>query len=92
MSPIQSASGIVSITSAQRLTASDSHRFPEAVPELSVVVPLYCEESNVDHLFERLETVVDELGVTYEIVCVDDGSKDSTLMRLISHHHRNPAI
>ncbi len=92
MSPIQSASGIVSITSAKRLTASDSHRFPDAVPELSVVVPLYCEESNVDHLFERLETVVDELGVTYEIVCVDDGSKDSTLMRLISHHHRNPAI
>ncbi|MEO0867502.1 MAG: glycosyltransferase family 2 protein [Cyanobacteria bacterium J06642_11] len=62
------------------------------MPELSIVVPLYCEESNVDYLFERLETVVQGLGITYEIVCVDDGSKDSTLLLLIEHHRRNPHI
>ncbi|MEO1401501.1 MAG: glycosyltransferase family 2 protein [Cyanobacteria bacterium J06635_1] len=60
--------------------------------ELSVVVPLYCEESNIDHLFERLETVILGLDVAYEIVCVDDGSHDNTLGRLIDHHSRNPNI
>lgn len=55
-------------------------------------MPLYCEESNVDYLFERLETVANSLGVTYEIVCIDDGSKDNTLLRLLDHHRRNPAI
>lgn len=86
MPPIQSASGIA-YSAAAVLQMS-----PERALELSIVVPLYCEESNIDYLFERLETVAADLGVTYEIVCVDDGSKDSTLLRLIGHHHRNPAI
>ncbi|MEM8806103.1 MAG: glycosyltransferase family 2 protein [Cyanobacteria bacterium P01_G01_bin.38] len=60
--------------------------------ELSIVVPLYCEASNIDHLFERLETVILGLDVAYEIVCVDDGSHDDTLGRLIAHHSRNPNI
>lgn len=96
MPPIQSASGVVSINSVT-VSARSSNLppelpSPELCPELSIIVPLYCEESNVDYLFERLEHVVNSLGANYEIVCVDDGSKDSTLLRLIDHHHRNPAI
>lgn len=60
--------------------------------ELSVVVPLYCEEPNIDHLVERLEQVLGSIGLSYEIVCVDDGSTDRTLDCLIAHHARNPAI
>lgn len=60
--------------------------------DISVVVPLYCEESNLGPLFDRLETVLEPLSLTYEIVCVDDGSRDNTLLGLIDHHHRNPAI
>ncbi|NEO32572.1 MAG: glycosyltransferase family 2 protein [Symploca sp. SIO3C6] len=60
--------------------------------ELSVVVPLYNEEPNIDHLFERLESVLERLNTTYEIVCVNDGSKDDTFTCLIRHHNRNPAI
>ncbi|EKV00611.1 glycosyl transferase [Leptolyngbya sp. PCC 7375] len=88
----QSASGVVSINSVT-VSERSSKLPPELpIPELSIIVPLYCEESNVDHLFERLEHVVNGLGTNYEIVCVDDGSKDNTLLRLIDHHHRNPAI
>ena len=65
---------------------------PSPVPQLSVVVPLYCEASNIDYLFERLESVLDRIGMSYEIVCVDDGSKDRTLEGLIAHHYRNPRI
>ena len=59
---------------------------------LSVVVPLYCEESNIDYLFKRLERVLENLGMSYEIVCVDDGSRDNTLQGLNEHHRRNPRI
>jgi len=68
---------------------------PETTPadvELSIVVPLYCEESNVDYLFKRLEAVLDRLGRSYEIVCVDDGSDDDTLKALRHHWQRNPCI
>ncbi|MEM9977860.1 MAG: glycosyltransferase family 2 protein [Cyanobacteria bacterium P01_D01_bin.2] len=82
MTPIQSVSSVASLES----------RSPGLPPELSIVVPLYCEESNVDPLFERLETVVRSLGVSYEIICVDDNSKDNTLLRLLDHRQRNPAI
>lgn len=60
--------------------------------ELSVVIPLYNEEVNIDYLFERLDSVLNRLDITYEIVCVNDGSKDNTLGRLMDLHRRNPAI
>lgn len=64
----------------------------EGAPTLSVVVPCYNESSNLDALFGRLEAVLDGIGEPYEIVCVDDGSRDDTLARLAAHHQRNPAI
>ena len=77
-------------------TATETNAQPSALSEsrveISVVVPLYCEESNVDYLFQRLEAVLDQLGRSYEIVCVDDGSYDGTLRALQTHHQRNPDI
>lgn len=51
-------------------------------PELSVVVPLYNEEANVAELGERLLGVLRALDGTWELVLVDDGSRDATLERL----------
>ena len=59
---------------------------------LSVVVPLYNEELNIDYLFERLLSVLERLKMKYEIVCVNDGSRDNTLERLVDYHRRNQAI
>lgn len=60
--------------------------------EISVVVPLYCEASNIDYLFKRLEAVLEHLGCSYEIVCVDDGSYDNTIEGLQRHRQRNSRI
>lgn len=60
--------------------------------ELSIVVPLYNEEPNIDNLFKRLLSVLEQIYITYEIICVNDGSKDNTLQALVEHHHRNPCI
>lgn len=60
--------------------------------QLSIVVPCYNEEPNIAHLFERLISVLEPLEMTYEIVCVNDGSKDNTLKLLVEYHRRHPAI
>ncbi|UCG77394.1 MAG: glycosyltransferase family 2 protein [Nitrospirota bacterium] len=46
---------------------------------VSVVIPLYNEEENVEPLHERLKEVLDAAEFEYEIVYVDDGSTDGTL-------------
>ena len=46
--------------------------------DLSIVVPLYNEEESVIPLYEAITDAVSPLGITYEILFVDDGSKDKT--------------
>jgi len=56
---------------------------------VSVIVPLLNEEENVERLFDTLHPVLEGLGRPYEIVFVDDGSRDATaekLARLASLH------
>lgn len=60
--------------------------------QLSIVVPCYNEEANIDHLFERLILVLEPLDMTYEIICINDGSKDNTLKLLVEYHQHNPSI
>jgi dolichol-phosphate mannosyltransferase len=51
---------------------------PPVPVDLSVVVPMFDEEAVLPLLVERLRPVADGWGVTYEILCVDDGSTDLT--------------
>ena len=51
---------------------------PDTPVDLTVVVPMYNEEDVLPLLVERLRPVAAAWGVTYEILCVDDGSSDST--------------
>lgn len=47
-----------------------------SAPDYSVVVPVYNAEDSLEELVDRLQTVFAELGRSYEIVLVDDGSVD----------------
>ena len=50
-------------------------------PELSVVIPVYNEEAGLAHLYARLYPALDNLasrGISYEVVFVNDGSRDNT--------------
>jgi len=60
--------------------------------ELSIFVPMYNETDNLIQFFSRLETVLNRLKISYEIVCVNDGSTDKTLAQLLEHKKHNPFI
>lgn len=49
---------------------------------LSVVVPCYNEEGNVELFFDEIEKIFKNKKVTYEVIFVNDGSKDNTLEKL----------
>src|ERR1700761_26865 len=61
-------------------------------PHLSVIAPLYNEEDNVQPLYEALTNALDPTGLDYEMVLVDDGSKDSTLTKEIELAKEDPRI
>jgi len=53
-------------------------------PILSVIIPCYNEGENVPILFGRLIPALERLEVSFEVVCVNDGSADDTLDRLLA--------
>jgi undecaprenyl-phosphate 4-deoxy-4-formamido-L-arabinose transferase len=60
-------------------------------PLVSVVVPIYNEEDVLAQLFERLYVSMDNLGSPYEIVLVDDGSRDRSAELIRAQFDRRPA-
>ncbi len=60
-------------------------------PEISVVVPVYNEETVIEQFFARTTEVLDKDRVNYELIFVDDGSQDNTYSLLKSIQRKNPA-
>jgi dolichol-phosphate mannosyltransferase len=59
----------------------------------SVVAPLFNEAGNLDALYERLQPVLDELARgQWELVLVDDGSRDDSWERVQALHTRDPRV
>jgi glycosyltransferase involved in cell wall biosynthesis len=60
--------------------------------ELSIVIPLYNEEPNVVPLHAELSSVLRSMGVTHEIVIVEDGSTDGTFEALRAVQAADPHV
>lgn len=54
----------------------------ETTPQLSVVIPLYNEQENVGPCYRELTDVLTRAGLDYELIFVDDGSRDATFQHL----------
>jgi undecaprenyl-phosphate 4-deoxy-4-formamido-L-arabinose transferase len=63
-----------------------------ASPSLSVVIPVYNEEAVLPALFARLYPALDALGCTYEIVFVNDGSRDKSPALLREQFQARPDV
>jgi dolichol-phosphate mannosyltransferase len=60
--------------------------------ELSVVVPVYNEQEILPELYQRLIDAVGQLTPSYELIFVDDGSKDGTFIQLQELSKKNPLV
>lgn len=60
--------------------------------DISVVVPIYNEEESVELLVDKLHTSLMATGRTYEVVLVDDGSKDESWAKMMELSKRYPGL
>jgi undecaprenyl-phosphate 4-deoxy-4-formamido-L-arabinose transferase len=60
--------------------------------EVSVVIPVYNEEAGLPNLFARLYPAMDKLGLPYEIIFVNDGSRDNSVSILAEQYRQRPDV
>ncbi len=62
----------------RRLDEASGTAYHLRVPKYSIVVPFHNEEENVTTLYDRVKHVMEQVGESFEMVFVDDGSRDRT--------------
>lgn len=58
-------------------------------PKLSLVMPAYNEEDHVKEVIEKMDFFVRTMGVNYEVIVVDDGSRDETGIKAMEYANEN---
>ena len=58
-------------------------------PELSLVIPVYNEEANLSELIRRTLAACDPMGISYEMILVDDGSADNSAQMIREAAEKN---
>lgn len=61
-------------------------------PDFSIIIPIFCEEENLAELSARLIQTMEGLGRPFEIIFVNDSSRDRSLEILREMHRRDPRI
>lgn len=59
---------------------------------ISIVVPVYNEEENVSESYQEIKGVMEKMNTPYEIIFVDDGSKDKTIENLTKASAGDPTV
>lgn len=58
--------------------ASPNESYSKRQPDVSIVVPIYNEVESLPQLIEAIASSLNETSLNYELICVDDGSKDGS--------------
>ncbi len=61
-------------------------------PTYSLVIPIYNEQENITEMYRRLSNVIEQLDGEAELILIDDGSRDRSLMMLRELHHRDSRV
>lgn len=62
------------------------------MPVVSLIVPMYNEEDNIDHFISTVEPILKSTNKTFEIICINDGSSDFTLAKLLQKKETCPFL
>jgi len=65
---------------------------PSQHPVISVIVPIFNEEEVIPELYRRMVAVLDAIGQPWELVCVNDGSRDESLSLLLALREQDTRI
>ena len=65
---------------------------PAALPSVSIIIPVYNEQDVLPALFKRLYSSLDALGVSYEILFINDGSRDRSAQMLSEQFNARPDV
>jgi undecaprenyl-phosphate 4-deoxy-4-formamido-L-arabinose transferase len=76
----------VSTTERQVLPRAFPDTEGEPAPSISIVLPLYNEAAHIAELYRRTAETLDAANLAFELICVDDGSTDSTFAELEKLH------
>lgn len=63
-----------------------------SLPTISIVVPCWNEEAVIPELYSRVVTIMDQIGETWELICINDGSTDNTLASLTELHQKDHRV
>jgi glycosyltransferase involved in cell wall biosynthesis len=91
MQQIQNGGLAVSDTTAPESAPAPDGRAPSGVA-VSIVIPVKDEEQSLSPLYEALTAQLAQLGDAYEIVFVDDGSRDGSFTVMRDLHQRDPHV
>lgn len=80
-----------SLLEKQQTTVQSSNK-TEVSLEVSIVVPIYNEVESLPQLINTITTTLTATGLTYELICVDDGSKDGSGMLLKHQAQTHPNL
>ena len=61
-------------------------------PALSVIIPIYNEEENIPVLYDRLKNVLDSQNISYELLFVNDGSRDQSMRLIRELNSKDPTV
>lgn len=71
---------------------SDLNNNTKEIPDISIIVPFYNEAASVSVFFSKIMPILGEIDGSFEIICVNDGSKDATFAKLLEEKEARPEI
>ncbi|RIL04858.1 MAG: hypothetical protein DCC71_12560 [Proteobacteria bacterium] len=86
------AAGGVPLNERERSESDPRARGAQRQPDVSVVVPVFNNESTLDALIDRIVAALEPTGASFEMVMVDDGSRDGSLALLLRRAERDARL
>lgn len=72
--------------------AEEAQQPPEAVPVYSIVAPVFNEEATLPHFYQRVVAVMEELGERFELIFINDGSRDGSYRKMLELHDKDERV